>query len=116
LIAQLDPNDQWDSAPAIIIAFDEAHVLTKMQSGPESALTNVPWSIFYELRRTLRYINTFPCFSLFLSTNGKMNQFTPTPEKDSSGRVRTGELTLLPPFCELDFDQLATSCQAAKSA
>lgn len=85
--------------PALIISFDEAHPLAKIEKGP--------WSRFLELRQALQLIHSYPCFSVFLSTTGKVNQFMPQPKYDISDRVQQGLLLLVPPFCELGFDQLA---------
>jgi hypothetical protein len=84
-------------APAVIISFDEAHALAKVESGQ--------WSRFYEFRRALRFIHSYPCFSVFLATTGKVNQFMPEP--GDSNRVSKTLLKLIPPFCELGYDQLA---------
>lgn len=59
---------------------------------------------FSELRRAL---HNHPCYFVFLSTTGKITQFTPAAQYDISSRLHTGKLSLLPPFCELGFDQLA---------
>ena len=90
--------------PALIISFDEAHPLAKIED--ES------WSRFSELRRALQLIHSYPCFSVFLSTTGKVNQFMPQPRYDISNRVQQGLLRLVPPFCELGFDQLAKKARS----
>ena len=84
--------------PALIISFDEEYPLAKVEAGP--------WSRFYEFRRALRVIHSYPCFSVFLATTGKVNQFMPEPHKDSN-RIQKGLLRLITPFCELGYDQLA---------
>jgi hypothetical protein len=89
--------------PALIISFDEAHPLAKIEEGP--------WSRFSELRRVLQLIHSYPCFSVFLSTTGKVNQFMPQVKKDVSNRYQTGLLKLVPPFCELGFEQLASKAR-----
>jgi len=83
--------------PAVIISFDEAHALATVEDGQ--------WSRFYEFRRALRFIHTYPCFSVFLATTGKVNQFMPEP--GNSNWVLKTLLKLIPPFCELGYDQLA---------
>jgi hypothetical protein len=92
-----------DYQPALIISFDEAHPLATI----EKDVIDGVWSRFSELRRALRIIHSHPCFSVFLSTTGKINQFMPPPMNDSSDRMQRGLLGLMSPFCELGFDQLA---------
>ena len=92
-----------DYPPALIISFDEAHPLAKT----EKDLIDGLWSNFSELRRALRVIHSYPCFSVFLSTTGKFNQFMPSRTNEVSNRLEEGLLSLMSPFCELSFDQLA---------
>jgi hypothetical protein len=87
--------------PALIISFDEAHALATVEVNPETP----PWSRFYEFRRALQVIQSYPCFSVFLATTGKINQFMPDP--GDSSRVQKELLRLIIPFCELGYDQLA---------
>jgi len=75
--------------PALILSFDEAHAWAKVEDGC--------WSRFYELRRALRVIHSYPCFSVFLATTGKVNQFMPDP--GDSNRVMKAVLRLIAPFC-----------------
>jgi len=91
--------------PMVIIAFDEAHVLTDTKHNPLDGT----WSKFSELRRGIRVLNPYPFFSLFLSTTGKIQDFTPPPHKDGSKRLERRALVLLPPFTELGFDQMVQS-------
>jgi hypothetical protein len=70
------------------------------------------WSRFSELRRALRVIHSFPCFSFFLSTTGKVQQFTPDA---ISTLLQEGLLSLIPPFCELGFNQLAERAIGGKA-
>lgn len=91
--------------PALIISFDEAHALAKVEDGS--------WSRFYELRRALRVIHSYPCFSVFLATTGKVNQFMPDP--GDSNRVMKAVLRLITPFCELGYDQLAEKVVSNKT-
>jgi hypothetical protein len=85
----------------VILALDEAHSLTNVGS-------RGGWSAFSEFRRALRSLNEYRLFSLFLSTTGKMSQFTSAKEDDSSTRVQMGQLVLIMPFTDLGFDQLAS--------
>jgi hypothetical protein len=91
-----------DYLPAIILSFDEAHSLTVVETDKVDGL----WSKFGELRRALGVIHSYPCFSIFLSTTGKVQQFTPDAFHDMSTRIQAQELGLLPPCCKLGFDQL----------
>ena len=88
--------------PLVILAFDEAHTLTDREGDRE-----VAWSNFSELRHVLRALHRFPLFSLFLSTTGKISQFTSAKDEDVSRRVIRGQLALIQPFTDLGFDTLA---------
>ena len=91
-----------DDGPLIILAFDEAHTLTDRKTKEST-----PWSNFSELRHALRALQRFPCFSLFMSTTGKISQFTSAPDEDFSLRILRGDLVLIQPFTDLGFDTLA---------
>ncbi len=88
----------------VVLALDEAHTMTKLLPGADGS---PPWSAFSELRRALRALHDHGIFSLFLSTTGKVSQFSWAKEDDPSTRVRTGELDLIMPFTDLGFDQFA---------
>ena len=93
--------------PILILAFDEAHVLNEeITVGSVSPLIG--------LRKALRIIRTQPIFTVFLSTTGKIRDFTPPPSEDPSGRLSGGDLKLFPPFTELGFDQFARAQGIAK--
>jgi hypothetical protein len=100
-----------DYAPAIILSFDEAHTLTLIEKDDIDGL----WSNFCELRRALRVIHSYPCYSVFLSTTGKVQQFTPAAFNDISNRLQEGLLRLISPFCELGFDQLAEKARSGET-
>jgi hypothetical protein len=87
--------------PLIILAFDEAHTLTDGEETPSAT-----WSNFSNMRHVLRALYRFPLFSVFLSTTGKISQFT-SPEHDKSGRIFHRNLSLIQPFTDLGFDTLA---------
>ena len=89
--------------PLVVLALDEAHVLTDIQAAGDGET----WSAFSEFRRALRALNDYRLFSLFLSTTGKINQFTSAAGEDLSNRVQEGHLTLIDPFTDLGFDQIA---------
>jgi hypothetical protein len=86
--------------PLVIFAFDEAHIFT---DNPP----NKPWNLFSELRRILRQISMHPIFSLFLSTAGRFNLFSPVARSDPSNRVRDASFPDLDPITEISFDDLA---------
>jgi len=88
--------------PLIILAFDEAHTLTERKS-----TNSIQWSIFSEMRHALRALHRFACFSLFMSTTGKISQFISAPAEDVSLRILSGNLTQIEPFTALGFDTLA---------
>ena len=83
--------------PVVVLAFDEAHTLIDSKNADNSSL----------LRRTLRSLNEYSLFSLFLSTMGKLNQFSSAPGKDSLTHIQIGGLDFTMPFMDLGFDQLA---------
>jgi len=83
--------------PVIILAFDEAHTLM---------ISRGNWSNLSAMRHVLCNLLRFPVFSLFLSTTGKISQFTSRVE-DSSDRVTHGSLKLIRPFTDLGYDTLA---------
>jgi hypothetical protein len=90
------------NTPVLILSFDKVHPLAEVQEDSMGW-----WSRFSELRRALRIIHVYPCFYLFLSTTGKVNQFMLQPRDDDSNRIQKGLVRVIPPFCELGFDQLA---------
>lgn len=90
----------------IILAFDEAHALTGREK-VENQNSLQQWSLFSEFRRALRDLNESPIFSLFLSTTGKVSQFSARKADDPSRRVQLGLASLIVPFTDLGFDQFA---------
>jgi hypothetical protein len=101
----VDPHGLLDSSngprrPLVVFAFDEAHTLTDNPS-------NMPWNFFSELRRILRQIHDLPIFSLFLSTAGRFNLFSPDIRSDPSNRIRDANSRPLDPISEISFDDLA---------
>jgi hypothetical protein len=69
----------------------------------------MPWNLFSELRRILRQLTMHPIFSLFLSTAGRFNMFSPETRSDPSNRVRDASSPTLDPITEISFDDLAFS-------
>ncbi|KAF8326793.1 uncharacterized protein EI90DRAFT_3069045 [Cantharellus anzutake] len=96
-------NPGWLRAqhtPILSLAFDEAHTLAPSNTGGG-------WSAFTSMRRALRGLRSFPIWSLFLSTTGKSDQFSPPPSLDPSSRILQGELSAVNPFSALGFDHMA---------
>ena len=97
-----DKGSRW---PLVILAFDESHILT---DNPKDR----SWTLFSELRRTLREIVDWPIFSLYLSTAGSFHLFSPEIKRDPSSRVTNAALLPLNPISEISFDDLAFPAQA----
>ena len=91
-----------DDYPLVILAFDEAHTLTNR----EDTGNGTNWSNFSVLRHVFRALYRFPLFAVFLSTTGKISQFT-SPSEDTWKRIIIGDLLLIQPFTDLGFDTLA---------
>ena len=87
--------------PLVVLAFDEADVLTDNLPGQDH------WNLFSELRRVLRRIMKFSILSLFLSTGGHFNKFSPDIHSDTSGRARDPRNHPLDPILECSFDEIA---------
>lgn len=85
----------------VVLALDEAHVLCADRGG---------WTNLGEFRRALRSLAYGRVFTLFLSTTGDISQFVPSKHEDPSMRVVKGELQLIKPFTDLDFDLFAPNC------
>jgi hypothetical protein len=102
----LDEHDLLDSdkgprRPLVVLAFDEADALT--DNPPNQEL----WNLFSELRRVLRQIQHLPIFSLFLSTAGHFEKFSPVIHSDPSARAREPDNSPLDPISEISFDDIA---------
>lgn len=95
--------------PLVILAFDEAHVLTEF-------VHNRNWSIYSELRRCLVHIVHLPIFTLFLSTAGKFRHFSPEKKWETSSRVVQGRKWVLPPITETGFDQFALPVEEGQTS
>ena len=106
----VDPNNLLDRdeghprRPLVIFAFDEAHILT---DNPPTVNRPDRWTLFSELRRVLRLTSNRAIFSLFLSTAGRFNLFSPEIRSDPSARIQNSSLTPLDPITEISFDNLA---------
>ncbi len=99
LVQFVDPNNLLDCVqgqprrPLVILAFDEAHILTD---------------------RILRQTSDQAIFSLFLSTAGHFNLFSPDIRSDPSRRIRNFSLGPLDPITETSFDNLAYDAPEGK--
>jgi hypothetical protein len=92
--------------PLLTLSWDEAHVLTDHVFDPSRKPAR--WTQLDEFRLALRDCDqTGRLFSLFLSTNGKIDQFSPDSRDDPSQRLVDNQVGLSPPFINLDFDQFA---------
>jgi hypothetical protein len=106
----VDPQNLLDSVekkprwPLVILSFDEAHILT---DNPSMANRATKWNLFSELRRILRQASIYAIFSLFLSTAGRFNLFSPEISSDPSLRIKNSSLSTLDPITEISFDDLA---------
>jgi hypothetical protein len=99
-------SDKGPQRPLIVLAFDEADTLT--DSPPEQE----NWNLFSELRPVLRQIQHLPIFSLFLSTAGRFEKFSPVNHSDPSARAREPDNRPLDSISETSFDDIA--CPALK--
>jgi hypothetical protein len=88
----------------VILAFDESQILTDNPKDQD-------WTLFSELRRSLREIVDLPIFSLYLSTAGSFHLFSPDIKSDPSSRVTKAALSPLDPISEISFDDLAFPLQ-----
>ncbi len=86
--------------PLIILSFDECHVLGER-------MWDKNWTIFSELRRTLRELHHEPIFSLFLSTASDFHVINPGISADPSFFITDDNFQTLPPITETCFDVLA---------
>ncbi|KIY53567.1 hypothetical protein FISHEDRAFT_68783 [Fistulina hepatica ATCC 64428] len=109
------------SHPRVILAFDEAHTLTRGVEESENPDVSRLFSPFSHLRRCLRAIRFERMFSVFLSTTGKITEFSdgnyqPTKFELStahSTRVASGRTLLVPTFTALGWDNLAPPLPAS---
>jgi hypothetical protein len=110
LCKYIDPQGLLDSnkgprRPLVILSFDEAHLLTGLPQRPPSQ--HLDWTLFSELRQVLRELVDIPIFSLFLSTAGSANLFSPAIQSDPSSLVTNLQKLTLHPISEISFDDLA---------
>jgi hypothetical protein len=93
-------SDKGPRRPLVVLAFDEADTLT--DNPPEQEY----WNLFSELRQVLRQIQYLPIFSLFISTAGRFDKFSPDIHSDSA-RAREPDNRPLGPISEISFDDIA---------
>ncbi|KIY53565.1 hypothetical protein FISHEDRAFT_33100, partial [Fistulina hepatica ATCC 64428] len=108
LLEHFKPHTPDNSShPRVILAFDEAHTLTRNVEESENLDGHGSFSPFSNLRGSLRFLRGSPIFSVFLSTTGKITQFSGPKHLDPSVRVQTGKYSLVPAFTTLGWDQFA---------
>lgn len=83
----------------VFIVFDESHTLTHSYNEKKE-------SRFASLRRVLHLLRSESLFSFFLSTTGKITQFSP-PLSQESGRIYGAVFVSPRPYLFVGFDQLA---------
>ena len=98
---QLTDSKNGPRVPLVVLAFDEADTLTDNPPGQND------WNLFSELRRVLRQIQHLQIFSLFLSTAGRFDKFSPDIHSDPSARAREPAHRPLDPISEISFDDIA---------
>ncbi|KAH9174011.1 hypothetical protein EDB89DRAFT_2068265 [Lactarius sanguifluus] len=100
LINDDSPSMEELRLPDVFLVFDKAHPLTRpfKSEGMQSH--------FVELRRALRVLSDESLFTFFLSTTGKISQFSLPCGRDASHRMNDGKLKTPTPFIYLGFDQL----------
>ncbi|KAF8328569.1 uncharacterized protein EI90DRAFT_3064614 [Cantharellus anzutake] len=101
VLGRIDPRFglRAQHTPILSLAFDEAHTLAPLNTGRG-------WSAFTSMRRALRSLRSFPIWTLFLSTTGESDRFSPPPSLDPSSRILQGELASVKPFSALGFDHM----------
>ncbi len=87
----------------IFITFDKAHSLTTPFTD-EDLQTN-----FTELWRALRELRDYPLWTFFLSTTGKITQFSQPRGLNTSSRINWGKLITPSLYIYLGLDQLMES-------
>lgn len=91
-----------NSGIKFFLVFDEAHTLIDPHNSNESA----SHSAHGTLHRVLSFLKGRPLFTIFLSTNSKVQASAPSADRHPSLRAREGDI-LFPPFVELPFDLFA---------
>ncbi|KAI0370060.1 hypothetical protein BV20DRAFT_315504 [Pilatotrama ljubarskyi] len=96
----INPPPEQPRILDIILYFDEAQRLTTSDASESGTL-------FPHVRRALRIIQDLPIFAVFLSTVGKLEQFSPPAQLDSSDRVVRLQLLPFRPIVWTPLDVLA---------
>ncbi|KIY53570.1 hypothetical protein FISHEDRAFT_68785 [Fistulina hepatica ATCC 64428] len=118
LLGHFKPDEPYGSIhPFVILAFDDAHTLTSDVQEAENLDVPGSFSPLSHLRQNLRSLRNFHfrIFSVFLSTTGKITQFSngiyrPTKLELStfhSTRLTRERMPLIPAFTTLGWDNLA---------
>ncbi|KAF8337041.1 uncharacterized protein EI90DRAFT_3044670 [Cantharellus anzutake] len=93
-------SHQGPRRPLVILALDEAHVLT--DNLPEQRR-----DLFMVLRQYLRQLQMLPIFWLFISTAACFDKWPPRNLPDPSARVREPDNRPLDLISEISFDDIA---------
>ncbi len=101
------PSTEKLLLPDVFIVFDKAHPLTT-PFNPEGIQSH---SSFVELRQALRVFSDELLFTFFLSTTGKISQFSLPRGCDASNRMNDGKLITPNPFIYFGFDHLMRNCK-----
>jgi hypothetical protein len=64
---------------------------------------------FVVLCRMLSTLSSYPLYTFFLSTTGRITRFSPPRQSDPSSRINFGTLRMPHPYIRLGFDQLMQS-------
>ncbi|EDR09448.1 uncharacterized protein LACBIDRAFT_326238 [Laccaria bicolor S238N-H82] len=102
-LGMLPEGKREKEAPVLILAFDKAHIIAEWKKSSDGE----QWSVFHQVQQLLRSFRHLPIFSLFLSTTGKISQFTSAAEEDPSKRIINGDLVPGQPLTDLGFDPFA---------
>ncbi|KAH9846272.1 hypothetical protein C2E23DRAFT_683962, partial [Lenzites betulinus] len=85
----------------VILYFDEAQHLTKSSAGSSGP------TFFIHVRSALRLVRKLPIFALFLSTTGKLEQFSAPAQLDASDRMLRLQLLPFKPIVWTPLDIMA---------
>jgi hypothetical protein len=94
IIYLLNPHRLYNASPHVVICWDGSNSLIDPYA---------PWTTFSELQHALRTIKWLPFISIFLSTRGMYQHYSPTPKYHTSSRLMYGTHDILPPITEVCF-------------
>ncbi|KAG6842777.1 hypothetical protein H0H87_010518, partial [Tephrocybe sp. NHM501043] len=105
---QLQSSNDSKDVPTLFLSFDECHSLLEPLDNSRGT------SLYVELRRVLADLKQSSVFAFFLSTTGRISEYTPSHAVDTNDRIMEGINTVIPPFSDLGFDQLMVSRKVTK--